>query len=203
MVFALSPVVLGAAVRFQAAYRRRERDQVKLLEREQLARELHDTVAHHVSAIAIRAQAGRVVAATDPDAAVDALAVIEAEASRALDRDAAHGAARCATGDEADLAPQPGVADLERLARGIGDAPPVDARARPATWTPYSPRSAPRSTGSPRSRSPTRYGMPGTPPASTSSVDGDGRLRAAHRRRRRRAPARPARGRAGLRARRA
>ena len=44
-----------------------------LLEREQLARELHDTVAHHVSAIAIRAQAGRTVAATDPAAAVDAL----------------------------------------------------------------------------------------------------------------------------------
>ena len=41
----------------------------KLLEREQLARDLHDTVAHHVSAIAIQAQAGTAVAATDPDAA--------------------------------------------------------------------------------------------------------------------------------------
>ena len=43
-------------------------DRVKLLEREQLARDLHDTVAHHVSAIAIQAQAGATVAATDPDA---------------------------------------------------------------------------------------------------------------------------------------
>ena len=32
-----------------------------------MARELHDTVAHHVSAIAMRAQAGRVVAATHPE----------------------------------------------------------------------------------------------------------------------------------------
>ena len=31
-----------------------------------LARELHDTVAHHVSAIAIQAQAGRALAATSP-----------------------------------------------------------------------------------------------------------------------------------------
>ena len=102
----------------------RERDQVVLLEREQLARELHDTVAHHVSAIAVRAQAGRVVAATDPGAAVDALLVIEAEASRALtEMRLMVGALR--TGEEADLAPQPGIADLERLARGAGNAPPV------------------------------------------------------------------------------
>ena len=33
-----------------------------------LARELHDTVAHHVSAIAVQAQAGRALAATSPTA---------------------------------------------------------------------------------------------------------------------------------------
>ena len=50
-------------MRYRATSRLRELDQVRLREREQLARELHDTVAHHVSAIVIRAQAGRVVAA--------------------------------------------------------------------------------------------------------------------------------------------
>ena len=53
------PAALGAAVRYRASSRLREADQIRLREREQLARELHDTVAHHVSAIAIRAQAGR------------------------------------------------------------------------------------------------------------------------------------------------
>ena len=83
-IFLLFPATLGAAVRYWTTSRLRERDQVKLRERAELARELHDTVAHHVSAIAIRAQAGRVVAATHPEAALDALEVIEQEASRTL-----------------------------------------------------------------------------------------------------------------------
>lgn len=75
---------LGEAFRYRAGARIRELDQIKLLEREGLARDLHDTVAHHVSAIAIRAQAGLATAASHPDAATDALRVIEAEASRTL-----------------------------------------------------------------------------------------------------------------------
>ena len=54
-------------------------------EREQLARELHDTVAHHVSAMVIRAQAGRVLAGADPAAAVEALEGIEEEGARTLE----------------------------------------------------------------------------------------------------------------------
>ena len=97
---------------------------MKLLEREQLARELHDTVAHHVSAIAIRAQAGRVVAPSDRAAALDALRVIEEEASRTLtEMRAMVGALR--DGAEADLAPQRGVADIDRLAGDGHDRPEV------------------------------------------------------------------------------
>ena len=121
----LFPAVLGASVRYRAASRLREIDQVKLREREQLARELHDTVAHHVSAIAIQAQAGRVVAASHPNAAVDALEVIEEEASRTLaEMRTMVGALR--TGEKPDLVPQRGVADIERLARTAGDRPRVD-----------------------------------------------------------------------------
>ncbi|MEI8410741.1 MULTISPECIES: sensor histidine kinase [unclassified Kribbella] len=116
----LFPATLGVAIRNWATSRMRELDRVRLREREQLARELHDTVAHHVSAIAIRAQAGRVVAATNPEAALDALAVIETEASRTLAE------MRIMVGGLRDngspvLVPQPGVADLERLASSVGD----------------------------------------------------------------------------------
>ncbi|MEU4422572.1 histidine kinase [Actinoplanes sp. NPDC024001] len=75
---------LGLALRYRARARLREREQLRLLERERLARDLHDTVAHHVSAIAIRAQAGQATAAGDPESAVQALRLIESEASRAL-----------------------------------------------------------------------------------------------------------------------
>ncbi len=123
----LFSAALGASVRYRDRARVRGMDQVKLLEREQLARELHDTVAHHVSAIAIRAQAGRVVAATDPAAALDALLVIEEEASRTLaEMRAMVGALR--EGAEAALAPQQGVADIERLTTRSEDRPRVDVQ---------------------------------------------------------------------------
>ncbi|MBB4966528.1 sensor histidine kinase [Saccharothrix violaceirubra] len=78
-------MALGAAVRYRVRARARELDQAKSWERERLARDLHDTVAHHVSAMAVRAQAGIALAATDPGAAVDALRVIDVEAGKALD----------------------------------------------------------------------------------------------------------------------
>jgi signal transduction histidine kinase len=123
--FVLSPAAIGAWVRLVATSRLREREQVRLLEREQLARELHDTVAHHVSAIAVRAQAGRVVAATDPTAAVEALRLIETEASRALTEMRLMVSA-LRDGAAPELAPQQGLADLERLALAVGGPPKVE-----------------------------------------------------------------------------
>ncbi|MEV6266510.1 sensor histidine kinase [Kribbella sp. NPDC051936] len=124
-MFLLFPATLGLAVRYRWTARNRELGQVRLRERELLARELHDTVAHHVSAIVIRAQAGRAVAATRPEAAVDALAVIEAEGTRTLaEMRAMVGVLR--DDGTAALAPQPGVAELEQLARSTGDRPRVE-----------------------------------------------------------------------------
>jgi len=126
-VFLLFPATLGAAVRSWSTARMRELDQVRLRERELLARELHDTVAHHVSAMVIRAQAGRVVSAADPQAAMDALAVIEAEGTRTLaEMRTMVGVLR--DDRTAALVPQPGVADLERLARSVGDRPRVEVK---------------------------------------------------------------------------
>ncbi|WP_432993318.1 sensor histidine kinase [Dactylosporangium sp. CA-233914] len=118
---------LGAAVRYGARARHRELDQVKLLERERLARDLHDTVAHHVSAMIIRAQAGLATAPVNPDAATDALRIIEAEASRALAE--MRGIVRVLRTDEpAELAPTPGLADLRGLAGRHRVGPEVDVR---------------------------------------------------------------------------
>lgn len=121
----LTALAVGLSVRYRAAARRRSLEQVRLRERERLARDLHDTVAHHVSAIAIRAQAGLAVADVDPSAAPAALRLIETEASRTLAelralvrllRDAG----------PVDLAPGPRLADVAALA----DAGPVGTGVR-------------------------------------------------------------------------
>ncbi len=126
-VFLMFPAVLGALVRFWTTSRTRAIDQVRLREREQLAREHQDTVAHHVSAMVVRAQAGRVVARSDPEAALDALRVIEDEGSRTLaEMRIMVGALR--DRDDADLAPQNGIADIDRLAGGADEEPRVRVR---------------------------------------------------------------------------
>lgn len=123
-VFLLLPAAIGALVRYEFRARAGELERVKLSEREQLARELHDTVAHHVSAIVIQAQAGHTIAASDPDAAVDALEVIAEEASLTLtEMRLMVSALREDQG--ADLAPQRGVGDIERLAHNAGSSPAI------------------------------------------------------------------------------
>lgn len=110
------PAALGDLVRNQHRARIRAIDKTKNAEREQLARELHDTVAHHVSAIAIQAQAGRAVFSVNPEAAMQALTTIEEEASRTLVEMRTMVSALRA-GDAAELAPQAAFDDIERLAR--------------------------------------------------------------------------------------
>ncbi|GLW89917.1 sensor histidine kinase [Actinokineospora globicatena] len=106
----------GAAYRYRAESWRRALDQSRSEERVGLARELHDIVAHHVSAIAVQAQAGRAMAGQRPEAALDALAAIEGEASRTLAEMRAM-VRVLRDGAPAGYAPQPGVADLVSLAR--------------------------------------------------------------------------------------
>jgi signal transduction histidine kinase len=125
-VLLLLIATIGASVRYQATAHTRGIQQVKLREREQLARELHDTVAHHVSAIAVQAQAGRAVAAARPEAALEVLATIEEEASRTL-AEMRTLVAALRQDDEPELAPQRGVADIGRLAgTGGAERPRID-----------------------------------------------------------------------------
>jgi signal transduction histidine kinase len=106
----------GAAFRYRAESWRRALDQIRSQERVGLARELHDMVAHHVSAIAVQAQAGRTLAGKRPEAALEALAVIEGEASRTLAEMRAM-VRVLRDGAPTEYTPQPGVADLASLGR--------------------------------------------------------------------------------------
>ncbi|MGV8846448.1 sensor histidine kinase [Tessaracoccus sp.] len=113
--FFLCAAALGTATRYRARIRIRDIDQAKAREREQLARELHDTVAHHVSGIAIQAQAGRAIAASHPERAIEALTIIEDAATRTLtELRALVGVMRASQHHE--FAPQPGMAEVKQLA---------------------------------------------------------------------------------------
>ena len=58
--------------------------QAVALDRVGIARELHDVVAHHVSAMGVQAGAARAIMQSDPDAARDALLGVEASARTAI-----------------------------------------------------------------------------------------------------------------------
>lgn len=109
----------GAILRYRSTAARREHEQIRSEERVGLARDLHDVVAHHVSAIAVQAQMGRTVGVRDPAVALEALASIEEEASRTLAQMRAMvGVLR--TGAPAEYAPVGGVAALPSLAQPDG-----------------------------------------------------------------------------------
>ncbi|GHG53553.1 hypothetical protein GCM10018779_15620 [Streptomyces griseocarneus] len=106
----------------------------------ELARDLHDFVAHDVSGIVAQAQAARFVAATDPGQAVPALERIEKAGLNALasmDRmvrmlhdadgtDGAGGARKAGTGDD-EIEPLPGVDQLPGLVERFTAAGPAEA----------------------------------------------------------------------------
>jgi signal transduction histidine kinase len=121
----LLALALGVAVRSRTRERMSRVDAARANEREALARDLHDTVAHHVSAIAVRAQAGIATAPADPEAAVEALRVIASEASRTLAE--MRTIVRRLRRDDRDVgAPLPRLGDVRDLgADAAAGAPPV------------------------------------------------------------------------------
>jgi signal transduction histidine kinase len=121
-VLMLLIVALAVVFRSRADLWHRQQREIRNQERVALARELHDTVAHHVSAIAVQAQAGRVVAGVHPEKAVEVLAAIESEASRTL-AEMRSMVRVLRDGEAVAYSPQPGVADLPALARA--DASPT------------------------------------------------------------------------------
>ena len=77
-------LAVGVWLRFLDARRRLAIDTARRDERLDLARELHDVVAHHVAGIVVQAQAARLVAAKHPETLEDTLAGIESAGNDAL-----------------------------------------------------------------------------------------------------------------------
>jgi signal transduction histidine kinase len=77
-------VAIGLVLREIDTRRRAAVEDVRSAERMELARELHDVVAHHVTGIVVAAQAAALVARTSPDDVDRALAAIEHAGTDAL-----------------------------------------------------------------------------------------------------------------------
>ena len=100
--------------------RRVEAERTVAAERSRIARELHDVVAHHISAVVIRAQAADRVAGNRPDEAVDAVRWIAGTGQEALTamRHVVR-VLRSADAGVADLAPGPTLAALPDVAERL------------------------------------------------------------------------------------
>ena len=107
----MAPVLLGPSpAERAAALRARER---RLAERNRLARELHDSIGHALTAVTVQAGAARTVFATDPEFARRAIEAIEETGRAALaELDAVLGVLR---DEAAERHSAPTLADLDRL----------------------------------------------------------------------------------------
>ncbi len=131
-VLTLLPWYVGVRVRDRGAYlgllreraERRESEQLARAraavadERAQIARELHDVVAHQVSMMTVQAGAAKTVARDDLDAAVEAMGDVERAGRQALG-ELRHllGVLRPDTDEgPGELGPQPGLDDVPALA---------------------------------------------------------------------------------------
>lgn len=88
--------------------------QAVALDRVRIARELHDVVAHHVSAMGIQAGAARVMMDRDPEAARQALGVIE-ESTRSAITELHHLLDTLRTSPDSDDSEAPSTLSLDRL----------------------------------------------------------------------------------------
>jgi signal transduction histidine kinase len=121
VILTVAVVLGGVIVRFrrssreqlEVVERRHEGERALLEERQRIARELHDVVAHHMSVIAIQAEAAPYKVTDPPKELVESFAEIRASALSGLNElRRVLGVLRSET---PDTAPQPGLGDLPGL----------------------------------------------------------------------------------------
>ncbi|HZE34577.1 MAG TPA: sensor histidine kinase [Actinoallomurus sp.] len=94
-----------------------EQDAAATRERERIAREMHDILAHSMSMVVIQAEAGPVAVRTDPDKAEEVFDTISATAREALAQ--LRRALGVLRSDSAERRPQPGLDALPELVAGV------------------------------------------------------------------------------------
>jgi signal transduction histidine kinase len=100
-------------VQLEVQERRHEGERALLEERQRIARELHDVVAHHMSVIAIQAEAAPYKTADPPQELAESFAEIRASALSGLSE--LRRVLGVLRSDAPDTAPQPGLDDLAGL----------------------------------------------------------------------------------------
>jgi signal transduction histidine kinase len=142
VLLAVVPLLAGVIVRsrrrsikqLEVAERRHEGERALLEERQRIARELHDVVAHHMSVIAIQAEAAPYRAADPPPELVESFAEIRASALSGL-RELRRVLGVLRSGGP-DTAPQPGLEGLDGLLEsarsgGVTVAAEISGQPRP------------------------------------------------------------------------
>ena len=142
-LIAIGPIVFGQALRNrarlnQALHAKAERaereraaaaDAAALEERTRIAGELHDVVAHALSAMTVQASAARRMAERDPERAEGAFATVEATGREALTELRRLLGVLRREDEELGLAPQPSLAHITSLiGRARGGGLPVELR---------------------------------------------------------------------------
>jgi signal transduction histidine kinase len=103
----------GSRQQLAVAERRHEGERALLEERQRIARELHDVVAHHMSVIAIQAEAAPYKTADPPKELVESFSEIRTSALTGLNE--LRRVLGVLRSDKTDIAPQPSLDDLPGL----------------------------------------------------------------------------------------
>lgn len=104
-------------------------EQAVRAERDRIARELHDVIAHSISAMVVQTAAARDLVTSNPDKANEVLDRVAETGRRTLAETARLLHLIRDDADELGLEPVPGLTDLDRLVAGMdGSATPVELR---------------------------------------------------------------------------